>query len=231
MKYFLRTVIGLTLLLGGATYLAYDIYQLLQIGTCASGGPYQVARECPDGTARLGFLIPVAIIVMLIGLGVYGGRGLPPGSEGRGYRVNAVILLWCALFLGISFASFWGVWGPDANPGPGGKEGGLIVAFLFLLMGGGALPFLASRQETQLEKQAAMQRLIGKATPDRWTGPRAGGEQPRPQRPPTGFSAPATGGGDAVSQLERASRLRSDGAITEAEFEKLKAQILSGGGR
>lgn len=226
MRYLLRTVIGLTLLIGGAAYLAYDIYQLLQIGTCASGGPYQVARECPDGTARLGFLIPVAVVVMLVGTVVYGGRGLPPGSEARGYRVNAIILLWCALFLGISFACFWGVWGPEASPGPGGKEGGLIVAFLFVLMGGAALPFLASREETQLEKQAAIQRILGKV-PDRWTGP---ARSAPPARPATGFSNPDATGADVVSKLERANRLRAEGALTEAEFEKLKAEILGGRG-
>ncbi len=54
MSYFLRTVFGLGLLLAGATVcLAYDVYQLLQIGTCATGGPYVSARECPDGTERL----------------------------------------------------------------------------------------------------------------------------------------------------------------------------------
>ena len=211
MKYFLRTVIGLVLLLGGATYLAYDIYQLLQIGTCASGGPYQIARECPDGTARLGWTIPIAVFGMLAGTVIYGGRGLPPGSDG-GLRVNALILAWCALFLGIAFAAFWGVWGPDANPGPGGKEGGLIVGFLFVLMGGGALPFLMSREESRLEKQATMARIIGRAAPKASAG-----------------AKPSTGGGDAVSRLERAGRLRADGVITEAEFQKLKDQILGGG--
>ncbi len=99
-------------------------------------------------------MIPVALIVMAVGTGLYATRGLPPGSEGNGLRVNAVILAWCAIFLGISFACFWGVWGPDANPGPGGKEGGLIVGFLFVLMGGGALPFLFSRRESRFGKQA-----------------------------------------------------------------------------
>ena len=209
MKYFLRTVFGLGLLLAGATYLAYDVYQLLQIGTCASGGPYQVARECPEGTAALGYTIPIAVIVMLVGMGFYAARGLPPGSEGGGYRVNAMILLWCALFLGISCASFWGVWGPDANPGPGGKEGGLIVAFLFLLMGGGALPFLASREESKLERQAAMERILGRA------GAR--------------LASTAPAADDTVSKLERAERLRAEGALTRAEFEKLKREILEEG--
>lgn len=208
---------GLGLLLAGATWLAYDVYQLLQIGTCASGGPYVSARECPDGTAWLGLTIPVALIVMAVGTGLYATRRLPPGSEGNGLRVNAVILAWCAIFLGISFACFWGVWGPDANPGPGGKEGGLIVAFLFVLMGGGALPFLLSRQESRFEKQAAMERIAGRVAPASWR------QQPSGFRPAGGG-----GGGDVVSKLERANRLRAEGALTEAEFEKLKAEILDG---
>jgi hypothetical protein len=163
------------------------------------------ARECPDGTARLGLMIPVALIVMGVGTGLYATRGPAPGSEGNGLRVNAVILAWCAIFLGISFACFWGVWGPDANPGPGGKEGGLIVAFLFVLMGGGALPFLLRRRESRFGKQAAMGRIVDRV-------------------------APSGGGGDVVSKLERANRLRAEGALTEAEFEKLKAEILGGGG-
>jgi hypothetical protein len=213
VKYFLRTVVGLTLLLGGATYLAYDIYQLLQIGTCASGGPYQVARECPDGTAALGLSIPVAVIVMIVGTAFYGTRGLPPGSEGGGYRVNAIVLLWCSIFLGIAFASLWGVWGPEANPGPGGKEGGLIVGFLFVLMGGAALPFLASREQSKMEREAAMQRILGSA------GARLASMPSRP-------AGSGSGGGDVVSKLERAQRLRDEGALTDAEFEKLKRDIL-----
>jgi hypothetical protein len=39
--------------------------------------------------------------------------------------------------------------------------------------------------------------------------------------------APARGG-DVVSRLERANRLRAEGALTAAEFEKLKAEILGG---
>lgn len=31
---------------------------MLQIGTCASGGPYVSARQCPGGTGVLGLMIP-----------------------------------------------------------------------------------------------------------------------------------------------------------------------------
>ncbi len=225
MKYFLRTVIGLGLMVLCATLMAYALYQLLQVGTCASGGPYVSARECPAGTERLAIVFFPAIIGLMIGAALYGGRGTPPGSEGGGLRVNAWILLWCLIFLGLSFAAFWGVWGPDANPGPGGKEGGLIVAFLFVLMGGAALPFLVRRERSPAEKQAAMERIVGRATPSSWKS------QISP--PSGGFGADVAGlavsaGGDTVTKLERLNRLRTEGAITDAEFEQLKADILEG---
>ena len=141
MRYFVCTLIGLALMVASCVAIAYSVYQLLQIGTCASGGPYQVARECPDGTERFGLAIPVAILTLLIGMGLYAVRGErrvgPRPAPGAG-----LVLMWCGIFFGIAFACFWGVWGPDANPGPGGKLGGLIVGFLFVPMGiGGALMF------------------------------------------------------------------------------------------
>lgn len=194
MRYFLRTILGLGLMVLCATLMAYALHQLLQVGTCASGGPYVSARQCPEGIEWLILAFFPAVIGLIVGAVVYGGRGAPPGGEGGGRRVNAWVLLWCLIFCGLSFAAFWGVWGPDANPGPGGELGGLIVAFLFAVMGLAAVPLLFPRVSSPAEKVA-----------------------------------PA-GGGDVVSRLERANRLRAEGALTEAEFEKLKAEILGGEG-
>ena len=52
MKYVVRTFLGMSLFAFCWVAVGYGIYQMLQIGTCASGGPYVVARECPDGTDR-----------------------------------------------------------------------------------------------------------------------------------------------------------------------------------
>jgi len=41
-------------------------------------------------------------------------------------------------------------------------------------------------------------------------------------------AAPAGGGDDMISQLERLSALRASGALTEEEFEAQKARILGG---
>ena len=153
MKYFLRTTIGLGLLIASIVAISYAVYQLLQIGTCASGGPYVIGRECPEGTEWLGLTIPISVFVMLFGAYLYATRGAPPGSDNPGDGGYALALIWSGLFLGIAFACFWGVWGPDANPGPGGKTGGLIVGFLFVPLGLlGVLPMLAGARSRVRER-------------------------------------------------------------------------------
>jgi hypothetical protein len=227
VRYFLCTLIGLALIVAACVAMAYSVYQLLQIGTCASGGPYAVARECPDGTERFGLAIPVALVAMFAGLGIYSFRGRAPGS-GRDPRPGVgLVLVWCGIFLGIALAAFWGVWGPDANPGPGGKLGGLIVGFLFVPLGiGGALMFWFMGPAT-----AGGMRSVGMGMGDLWKMTRAAtsGEVSRMTDATVGTAAPTrrtAGGGDAVSEIERADRLRREGAITDAEFERLKKQAL-----
>jgi hypothetical protein len=88
MGYGTRTALGLALMVGGVAGLAYCIVELASIGTCASGGPYVSARECPAGTE--GYIIGMfpAIIGFLVGAGIFasrGGRrtdpGLPPAGD------------------------------------------------------------------------------------------------------------------------------------------------------
>lgn len=45
--------------------------------------------------------------------------------------------------------------------------------------------------------------------------------------PPAAPAQPAPGGGDVLDQLERLGALRSQGILTDAEFEAQKAKILS----
>ena len=59
----------------------------------------------------------------------------------------------------------------------------------------------------------------------------AGAMQQLSSRLPWGSSAPTSGGGTAgqISKLERLQKLRESGALTDAEFEREKAKILSEG--
>lgn len=217
MRYFVRTFVGLGLIAFGCTVTAYAVYQLLQIGTCASGNtPYVIARECPPGTERTMIAIFPAIVLALIGTGVYATRGAAPGAEGPA-RGTGLAFLWAGLFLGIAFACFWGVWGPDANVGPDAKLGGLIVGFLFVPMGiGGGLLMASVARAGGKDSGAPIAEMLS-------LGRAIGGAESQAAKP----VAPA--GGDAVSKLERLDRLRKEGAVSDSEFERLKQDIIGSG--
>jgi hypothetical protein len=205
LRYLLRTTLGFALIACCWVVLGYAVYQLLQIGTCASGGPYEVARQCPDGTARVGLMIPAGVIGLLIGAWIYSGRGTAPGSI-RGPRNGLLVVwVWTGIFWSIAAACFLGVWGPEANPGPGGKLGGLIVGFLFVAMGAGGLLALGSLRGAGRDPQTV-----------------------RPAAARIAQTASRFGGAPAVDRLDTLDRLRKQGSLTDAEFETLKAQIIGG---
>ena len=217
MRYVVRTLIGFGLLAFAWVALGYSIYQLLQIGTCASGGPYVSARPCPGGIERLILMIFGGVIALLAGAWIYSGRGKAPGSDKAPRNELIVIWVWTGIFWSIAAGSLLAVWGPDANPGPGAKEGGLIVGFLFVLMGAGGLLVLGRRG----------------------TGGRAAGG-PAAGPVPVGASLPGGArlakayarrmpGVDPVDRLERLAALRDKGAISEAEFQQLKREVMGGG--
>lgn len=228
MRYLLRTVIGLGLMVAAITAISYAVFQLLQIGTCASGGLYVSARQCPPGIERIMLAIFPAVLLMLLGGFLYGTRGPAPGSA-RPPRASALLIGWSGLFLGIAFACFWGVWGPDANPGPGGDTGGLIVGFIFVPMGlGGLVALVASMRDARPSPSSPMARALGT---DGATVVRSGPTPIQGRAIPTAGAvrpAASTGGGDKIASLERLDKLRHDGAISQAEFERLKQEIVDG---
>ena len=87
MGYFTKSALGLALLLAGAVTFCYRVYELGKTGTCASGGPYVSARECPSGTGTLSLMIAPAVLAAIAGGGIFATRGrtatapgLPPTS-------------------------------------------------------------------------------------------------------------------------------------------------------
>ncbi|MBI5103555.1 MAG: hypothetical protein HZB46_00945 [Solirubrobacterales bacterium] len=64
------------LALAALALLGWQFSELLQIGTCASGGPYVSARECPDGTATHILLLAAGLVgAMLFGMAAFGFAG------------------------------------------------------------------------------------------------------------------------------------------------------------
>src|SRR4051794_38319848 len=149
MKFYIRSILGLVIFFFAWVCFEYAIYNFLQIGTCASGGPYVSARQCPSGVGVYFAAVFGGIIFGLIGVGIYATRGRPPDADDGTYtgpRIPFGILAWSLLFAGTAAVSIWAIVGPDADPGPGGKLGAIIVAVVFLPMGILPLLFSARRQ-------------------------------------------------------------------------------------
>jgi hypothetical protein len=90
MSYAAKTFTGLALMIAGVGGLGYGIYRVVDIGTCASGGPYVSARPCPSNTGLFIAMITAGVFVFLIGGWVFAVRGrmatdpgLPAGDSMR----------------------------------------------------------------------------------------------------------------------------------------------------
>jgi hypothetical protein len=94
MGYWGRALTGLVLMLGAVAVIAFSIWRLTRIGTCASGGPYEVAQECPAGTELYGLGIFLSVYAFLLGGWIFATRGrlrgVKPGlpSAGGDYLSN-----------------------------------------------------------------------------------------------------------------------------------------------
>jgi hypothetical protein len=180
-------------------------------GSCASGGPYVSARQCPDVT----WLMPVGIVG-----GAFCGIAYFFLKPARAPSFTS--LLWPALFLslGWNFLDF-GL----KPPGRTGVDWGwLVCAIVFALMGG--LPLLGMLITSP---RIYLRRVF-------WGMTEAA---PTPMPPPSPFvgraarpSAPPSASDDAddvVTALERLERLRKSGALTPEEFAAAKRRVLAGG--
>jgi hypothetical protein len=98
--------------------LAAAMLSLMAVGgSCASGGPYEIAVECPDNA----YLAPVSIVGGLIG--VFAGLIIAGG-----FGVSVVGFGWLALFGGLGSIFLAGFI-------LAGDTTGLIVGVVFILMG------------------------------------------------------------------------------------------------
>jgi hypothetical protein len=65
-----RKVLGTLLAIACFGLALYALFRLVQGGSCASGGNYVSARQCPPGTGWWAFELPVGIVGGLLFLGV-----------------------------------------------------------------------------------------------------------------------------------------------------------------
>ena len=208
-------------------------------GTCASGGPYVVARPCPSG---VGWMTPVSIFAGLAFLGwlVAWNIGMPGPKW--------VLLAWPALFLSLGY-NFWD-YGLDAPGDQGAEAGWIVCGVLFVLMGG--LPLLAlksksarkavfwadatTRDSGPLAVKPTARTVIRAAKP---LFPRQTATATHPPTAPPPFTPPFTASpppphytgtgdlkSDMVGELQRLAAMHRAGELSDDEFEIAKQRVL-----
>ena len=195
MRYVIRTFIAMFLFAFCWVAVGYGLNQMLSIGTCASGGPYLVARQCPDGTVGIFLALAGGIVGHFIAAGIYLTRGTPPGGPPPN-NAGIIVWFWTGIFWSIAVGALLGVWGPEANPGPGGKEGGLIVGFMGVIFGIGGIWATS----------------LGRKTARAFSLP--------------GTGSPRALAEVDQGRINALARLRQDGSLTDDEFDTLKNKIV-----
>ena len=243
MGYLIKAVLGLGLFLGSVVLFNVKLVELLETGTCASGGPYVSARPCPEGTGTDVMLLTGSIFMGLIGCGIFAFRGNPPWGGGRRRSVGLFglgTLAWGLFFASTGAVSLYTSLTNDTI-GDDGELGAMIVGITFLLMGVPALLLALwglaknlgrGRDETPPSTSDAMAPAGGVLGRFRAGMENAQAAQALGSRLPWGSGGgtggiPKSRGGDTLGRLERLQKLRESGAINDQEFEREKARILA----
>ena len=121
MNWNARSIIGLGVGTFALTMFAEGVYHIVGIGSCASGGPYAVARQCPAGIGLWVAALTGGVLVPLVAFAI----GAVP-------RVGLVT--WCGLFLGGGGALAVAALDGSAR-GSGARLTAWIVAAAFVSMG------------------------------------------------------------------------------------------------
>jgi hypothetical protein len=248
MGYLIKAPVGLAMFLGGIALFNVKLVSLLQTGTCASGNtPYQIAQPCPSGTGTDILLLMAGIFGGLIGAGIFAFRGDPPWNRDK--PINSAsgfsfgVFAWGLFFTATGATSLIASLTDQAvQDSSGGQLGGLIVGGTFLVMGVPALLIslwnLVSGFGKRDERPATAVATagiggMGGGMMSRMSAGlnQARGAQQLASRLPWGSTGPTTsaggGTGGQIAKLERLQKLRESGALTDSEFEREKAKILS----
>ncbi|SCL14036.1 SHOCT domain-containing protein [Micromonospora inyonensis] len=199
MKTVARQIASLVTGLIGIVLLGIGLNQVLDIGSCSSGGSYVVARPCPEGSTGLFWLSMAGAIMWILGIIVSKQNFSGPGA-GQ--------VLWTVGFAGGGAALLVKVLTQPSMP-PDARLGASIVAAVFIPMG----LVVGIVGVVQLVRQRG-----GDGNSSRRTtgGARTGA--------PSRRGGP-TDGSDSWSRLKVLNALRSMRVLTREEYDALKADL------
>ena len=192
-------------------------------GSCASGGPYVPAVQCPDAVVAL---TPLSIF----GLFIFGGLAAW-GAVSLGGPWLGLISLGCpALFLSLGWNFI------DFGLHPPGGDGEVVWSWLFCavifgLMGG--VPLIVGLRGVQLASSGHRSYAGGRVLirPNWLSSQSALSREASPDDRAADPLADRAADADVAARLERLARLHDAGDLTDAEFQAAKHATLDGAAR
>jgi len=214
-RYLICGLLGVVLGAAAVAIASLEIYELVRVGSCASGGPYLSARPCPSGTGlRIVALIGAIFVLAPASVFIFGSRA--KGAEGGSGVAGFIGLLWSLGWIAMASAAWVAGHGP-AHP-PSGGEGSTGVAITFWAIGGvSLLVVLAGLVGSVRSARASTHAESGLAHVPAPAPP------PRPAYVPAPPPAPVP---DLARRLKQLDELRALGAVTTAEYDAKRREIL-----
>jgi len=225
-----RTIIGVAMLLFGAVVLGVGMHHLIKTGTCSSTGyssHYGPVPFCPKGTGWWILFVIGGIFLAVIG-------GLVCGA-------TSALLIVPAVFCGIGFGALTVAF--DSTATSSTKTFGAIFggAFAFfgvmplLIWGISALRRTGARTPVSAFNPTALKNddpIMGAYTTTPATSsptmPSGLGSFNTPTvTAPAAARTPSAPSNDALDKIAKLAKLREQGALTEDEFNREKAKLLS----
>jgi uncharacterized protein DUF3592 len=123
VRYWTCVLLAFASVIGAFMLGAWSIHEIVQIGTCASGGPYVSARPCPKGTEFKILAVFGAVGLLLAGMAVWSARG----REGRS-PISFSTTVWSLGWLVLDGTMLVAAFGPGATGEGGWKTAAVINA-------------------------------------------------------------------------------------------------------
>jgi hypothetical protein len=127
----------------GLTWTYLGMRAVMDVGgSCASGGPYEIAQPCPDGAVLLSVAIPIMVVTAMLGSAI-AVRLMAPGL---------LVAMWAVLFgsLGWNFLEY------GFGSGDGLVWGWIVCGVVFELMALPAVGVIVAAARGSLTSRSAV---------------------------------------------------------------------------